>query len=1031
MANYDLIARLLAKDHTGPGTKSARQNFDKVNDSTNTLSGSLANLGKSAATNIAQVAKYGAIAGAAVTVAFGAKSLKAASDFNESVNAVNVSFGEAADGIMDLSKNSAVAVGLSSRAFNGLAVQFSGFTKTIAGDGGDVVGVMRDLTGRAADFASVMNLDVAEAARLFQSGLAGETEPLRRYGIDLSAAAVEAHAMAVGIGDGTGQLTEQEKVMARYSLLMQSTSQVQGDFANTSDGMANQTRILSSSFEDLQSKVGQALIPLAEAVLPRLNEGLSSMIATLDQNMPQIEETARGWGQALAGAIDRLEAAWPDIKRNVEDTATTLKAEWPGIKDTFENVGAAIGRVTDFAGKMWDAFRSLPPEVQQVLALLAVAQKTGVINVAFKGAELVKGLVSRITAAAVYVTGPVAGGKGGTIGKVGAAGAGAGTVAGRTALGLIGGASGGVVAGATAGAIGAARGSAMAGEQGANRGFVAGAPVPGAGGMWVEQTVAEAEQSYYKAKSRAGWMPSWLYEFVYQERKPPKIEPSFEAREALQKLNTSLSSVGTSGRDAAQRTEDLNRALGGNVSRSEAYESQRLLNRALTDSEASAREARNRTDELNKSLGINSTASTDAEGKVKAFTGSVLGIPSAANLPQLRDAINNAGVSAGLTDEQLQHMKTSVERVPDGASIPQLRDAIEKAGGAAGLTDEQIAGVTAAALAVPANASVPQLKDAIEKAGRAAGLTDTQIQGVTAAALAVPRDTPANITTNATTAKGEVDLLQSTIRGLEGKQVNVSLAFVDGRYSDARGSYYGVGGGQGAGASEPDMETFVTRAIERAVPSMFTGGGTGAWRKPAGQYSVSSEWMRGGTGIHYGIDLAGPMGTPIFAAAGGRVSQVVFSNTGYGNMVRMDHGGGVSTLYAHLAGINVRQGAVLPPGAVLGAMGSTGDSTGPHLHFETRVNGAPVEPRAFMMQRGVLFDKGGWLDPGFTLVRNESGKPEPVLTNAEWRVLKDAVGAGGMAAQPAPVQVVIDGRVLHESLVRYKREQGGAALGLA
>lgn len=207
-------------------------------------------------------------------------AITAASNLGESMNAVNVTFGEAASGVHALGEESAQSLGLSTEAFNALAVRFSSFASTIAGPGGDVAKTLDDLTTRAADFASVMNIDVAQAAELFQSGLAGETEPLRQYGIDLSAAAVEAHAMSVGIGDGTRALTEAEKVQARYSLLLQQTSQVQGDFANTSDSAANRQRILAAEFENAKAKLGESLLPVfsqAVGVLTQLVEVFTSL----------------------------------------------------------------------------------------------------------------------------------------------------------------------------------------------------------------------------------------------------------------------------------------------------------------------------------------------------------------------------------------------------------------------------------------------------------------------------------------------------------------------------------------------------------------------------------------------------------------------------------------------------------------------------------------------------------------------------------------------------------------------------------
>jgi len=207
----------------------------------------------------------------ALSVAAG-KTVNAASDLGESVNAVNVTFGEAANDVLKLGQNAAKTVGLSKRAFNGLAVQFSSFAYKIAGDGGDVTEVLRKITTRAADFASVMNIDVADAAAKFQSGLAGEAEPLKQFGIDISDVSIKAFALANNIGDASGELTEQEKVLARYGSIMEQTDKTSGDFLNTSDSLANSQRTLEASLEDTQAAIGTALLPVVEAVLPYLQD---------------------------------------------------------------------------------------------------------------------------------------------------------------------------------------------------------------------------------------------------------------------------------------------------------------------------------------------------------------------------------------------------------------------------------------------------------------------------------------------------------------------------------------------------------------------------------------------------------------------------------------------------------------------------------------------------------------------------------------------------------------------------------------
>ena len=100
--------------------------------------------------------------------------------------------------------------------------------------------------------------------------------------------------------------------------------------------------------------------------------------------------------------------------------------------------------------------------------------------------------------------------------------------------------------------------------------------------------------------------------------------------------------------------------------------------------------------------------------------------------------------------------------------------------------------------------------------------------------------------------------------------------------------------------------------------------------------------------FHTGIDLAGPLGTPIVAAADGVVAEADSSTVGYGNHIIIAHAGGLLTLYGHLEAMLVKPGDVVKAGEIIGLLGSTGNSTGPHCHFEVRVNGQPVNPIPFL-----------------------------------------------------------------------------------
>lgn len=103
----------------------------------------------------------------------------------------------------------------------------------------------------------------------------------------------------------------------------------------------------------------------------------------------------------------------------------------------------------------------------------------------------------------------------------------------------------------------------------------------------------------------------------------------------------------------------------------------------------------------------------------------------------------------------------------------------------------------------------------------------------------------------------------------------------------------------------------------------------------------------GSAAMHSGLDFRGPIGAPIHAAAEGRVS-FVGQRSGYGNVVEISHGSGMITRYAHMSRFATQVGARVDAGDVIGAIGNTGRSTGPHLHFEVRINGRAVNPRPFL-----------------------------------------------------------------------------------
>lgn len=277
-----------------------------------------------------------AVAGAATVAAgvvFTKQAISVASDLEESINAVNVAYGSAADSILKIGETSAKAMGVSRGEFNAAAVRFSAFAERVVGSGGDVAGFIQDISLRAADFASVFNIDVAEALRVFQSGLSGEAEPLKRFGINLLDSEVKAYALRTELIKQGETMTETQKVQARYGLLMESTNKTAGDFANTSDSLANSQRILKATFTDLQGQIGTALLPVMGELLTAVADGL----------LPAMEEFS-AWINSPDGktAVAELGEVLVDVVKGIVDFGVFLADNW----QTIVNFAIAIGTFT-------------------------------------------------------------------------------------------------------------------------------------------------------------------------------------------------------------------------------------------------------------------------------------------------------------------------------------------------------------------------------------------------------------------------------------------------------------------------------------------------------------------------------------------------------------------------------------------------------------------------------------------------------------------------------------------------------------
>jgi len=296
---------------------------------------------------------------------FTKEAVSSASDLAESLNAVTVSFGDASDAVIKLGEDSASRLGVAQSAFNNAAVRFSAFADQVVGDGGDVGEFIDDVTTRATDFASVFNIDVSEALQVFQSGLAGEAEPLKRFGINLLQAEVEAFALRDGIISVGETMTEQEKVQARYGLLMESTAQTAGDFANTSDGLANQQRILSAEFEQIRSEIGTALIPIFEELNGYILDNVIPTLKTFaEEDFPALIDNMRDRAAEIKPIFEEIEERLRQ-SFDIDADVGILEAFFDSLSELFANPAFA-----DLLVDLVEGFVELLPSLAELLPLL-------------------------------------------------------------------------------------------------------------------------------------------------------------------------------------------------------------------------------------------------------------------------------------------------------------------------------------------------------------------------------------------------------------------------------------------------------------------------------------------------------------------------------------------------------------------------------------------------------------------------------------------------------------------------------------
>jgi hypothetical protein len=324
-------------------------------------------------------AALGAIQGARAFLDFAGEAVQSASDLEESTSKATVVFGTFFDEIEAFAATAPQALGLANAEALEFAGTFGNLFTALGLSQEAAAQLAPEIVQLGADLASFNNIEVTDALDKLRAGLVGEAEPLRALGVNLTAAATAAKAVELGLADSTTSVSEAAKVQARYALILEQTSNAQGDFARTSDSIANRQRSIAAEFENARAAIGEAPLPafealldIAPALIQALQDGLVPAIASISTAIDSVDtsglittiaglpsaanEVAQQTGNAFGVFFNTFQAGWDLVRGDLADAS-----------DNFAEVGDAFSQI--------GIDRQVSQSIQDLVETLATGRK--------------------------------------------------------------------------------------------------------------------------------------------------------------------------------------------------------------------------------------------------------------------------------------------------------------------------------------------------------------------------------------------------------------------------------------------------------------------------------------------------------------------------------------------------------------------------------------------------------------------------------------------------------------------------------
>lgn len=282
-------------------------------------------------------------------VGFIRDGVMAASDLNEAVSRSKVVFGDSFGAVDEQARRMTRAFGLSHQAQLDIASGFGAMTQGAGFSEAASARLSNQLTKMAADLSSSVNIPFEEAGAALRSALAGEAEPLRRFGVNVTETNVKTYALANGIATSAKSMTDMQKVAARAAIIMNGLSYAQDDLENTASSASNQFRMAGGGIAEFGSRIGEILLPAVNLGTQAFNTFLGAVLDLFEASMP----TIRAGMEYLSAGMEMVGM----VARNFGDFFTVAKLR---VGEFAANAVAWIGTIpenfgpiTEWLGRNW------------------------------------------------------------------------------------------------------------------------------------------------------------------------------------------------------------------------------------------------------------------------------------------------------------------------------------------------------------------------------------------------------------------------------------------------------------------------------------------------------------------------------------------------------------------------------------------------------------------------------------------------------------------------------------------------------